>query len=47
MHHHGSRANLLSMIGNKTMIQRVYEQAMKSIDNVYVATDDQRIYDAV
>jgi len=35
------------MIRNKTMIQRVYEQAMKSIDNVYVATDDQRIYDVV
>lgn len=35
------------MIRNKTMIQRVYEQAMKAIDNVYVATDDQRIYDVV
>jgi 3-deoxy-manno-octulosonate cytidylyltransferase (CMP-KDO synthetase) len=35
------------MIGNKTMVQRVYEQALKSIDNVYVATDDQRIYDVV
>ncbi|MCU0473943.1 MAG: 3-deoxy-manno-octulosonate cytidylyltransferase [Bacteroidales bacterium] len=35
------------MIGNRTMVQRVYEQAMKSIDNVYVATDDHRIYDVV
>jgi 3-deoxy-manno-octulosonate cytidylyltransferase (CMP-KDO synthetase) len=37
----------LAMIGNKSMIQRVYEQAAKSISIVYVATDDQRIYDAV
>lgn len=37
----------IAMIGNKTMIQRVYEQALKSIDNVYVATDDKRIYDVV
>lgn len=29
------------------MIQRVYEQANKSIGIVYVATDDLRIYDAV
>jgi 3-deoxy-manno-octulosonate cytidylyltransferase (CMP-KDO synthetase) len=35
------------MIGNKTMIQRVYEQAGKSLSLVYVATDDKRIYDAV
>jgi 3-deoxy-manno-octulosonate cytidylyltransferase (CMP-KDO synthetase) len=34
-------------IGNKTMIQRVYEQAGKSLDLVYVATDDKRIYDTV
>ncbi len=37
----------LALIGSKTMIQRVYEQASKSLDLVYVATDDQRIYDAV
>ena len=37
----------LALIGNKQMIQRVYEQASKSLDNVYVATDDKRIYDAV
>jgi 3-deoxy-manno-octulosonate cytidylyltransferase (CMP-KDO synthetase) len=37
----------LALIGNKSMIQRVYEQAGKSINSVYVATDDERIYDAV
>ena len=29
------------------MIQRVYEQVKKCVDKVYVATDDERIYDAV
>lgn len=29
------------------MIQRVYEQASQSLDRVYVATDDSRIYDTV
>jgi len=37
----------LAMIGNKPMIQMVYEQASKSIDLVYVATDDNRIYNKV
>jgi 3-deoxy-manno-octulosonate cytidylyltransferase (CMP-KDO synthetase) len=38
----------LAMIGNKPMIRRVYEQACKSsLDIVYVATDNQRIYDTV
>ena len=37
----------LAMIGDKSMIQRVYEQACKSLSLVYVATDDKRIYDAV
>ncbi len=37
----------LALIGNKKMIERVYEQASKTLDLVYVATDDQRIYDAV
>jgi len=37
----------LADIGGKPMIQRVYEQACKELDDVYVATDDQRIHDAV
>jgi 3-deoxy-manno-octulosonate cytidylyltransferase (CMP-KDO synthetase) len=37
----------LVKIGTKTMIQRVYEQAGKALDMVWVATDDQRIYDVV
>ena len=39
----------LAMIGNKPMIQRVYEQVSKAteIEQVIVATDDQRVYDAV
>lgn len=37
----------LVLIGNKLMIQRVYEQARKALDLVYVATDDKRIFDAV
>lgn len=37
---------LADMLG-KPMIQRVYEQVQKSLDLVYVATDDQRIFDAV
>uniref|UniRef100_A0AB33J668 3-deoxy-manno-octulosonate cytidylyltransferase n=1 Tax=Prevotella sp. GTC17259 TaxID=3236795 RepID=A0AB33J668_9BACT len=37
----------LALLGGKTVIQRVYEQASQVLDDVYVATDDQRIYDAV
>jgi 3-deoxy-manno-octulosonate cytidylyltransferase (CMP-KDO synthetase) len=37
----------LVMIGNKPMIQRVYEQARKAIGMVWVATDDKRIFNAV
>jgi 3-deoxy-manno-octulosonate cytidylyltransferase (CMP-KDO synthetase) len=37
----------LALVGNRTMIQRVYEQASKSLGLVYVATDDSRIYDTV
>ncbi len=34
-------------IGGKIMIRRVYEQAKKALDIVYVATDDKRIQKAV
>lgn len=34
-------------ICGKSMIQRVYEQVSQILDCVYVATDDQRIFDAV
>lgn len=34
-------------IAGKTMIQRVYEQVSDVLDSVYVATDDERIYQAV
>lgn len=37
----------LVKIGDKTMIQRVYEQVSKALSDVYVATDDQRIFDEV
>ena len=37
----------LADICGKSMIERVYRQASKELDNVYVATDDQRISDAV
>ena len=37
----------LADICGKTVIRRVYEQASKSMDTVLVATDDDRIYDAV
>ena len=37
----------LADIGGKSMIQRVYEQVSKALEDVYVATDDQRIFDAV
>lgn len=37
----------LALIGDKPMIQHVYEQAKKAVEDVVVATDDKRIYDAV
>jgi len=37
----------LAMLGGKPVIQHVYEQARKALDEVVVATDDQRIFDAV
>jgi len=37
----------LAEICGKTVIRRVYEQASKALDTIVVATDDERIYDAV
>lgn len=37
----------LAHIGSMTMIERVWRQVSLALDNVWVATDDQRIYDAV
>ena len=37
----------LAMLGDKTVIQRVYEQVTKQIKDAYVATDDERIYNHV
>jgi len=37
----------LADIRGKSMIRRVYEQASQAIETVYVATDDNRIFDAV
>ncbi|MBN2165387.1 MAG: 3-deoxy-manno-octulosonate cytidylyltransferase [Marinilabiliaceae bacterium] len=34
-------------LGGKTMIQRVFEQAQKAIPTVFVATDDERIFNTV
>lgn len=37
----------LAMLGGNTVIQRVYEQASAVLEEAYVATDDERIYQAV
>lgn len=37
----------LAMLGGRTVIQRVYEQATAILNEAYVATDDERIYQAV
>lgn len=37
----------LAVINGKIMVQRVYEQAAKVFERVYVATEDKRILDAV
>ena len=37
----------LAILGGKTVIERVYEQVSKVIDEVYVATDDERIRQTV
>ncbi|KAA6339057.1 3-deoxy-manno-octulosonate cytidylyltransferase [termite gut metagenome] len=40
-------AKPLAMLGEKPVIQHVYEQAAKTFNDVYVATDDERIEHAV
>ena len=37
----------LAVLGGKTVIQRVYEQASSVLDEAWVATDDERIFQAV
>ena len=37
----------LAMLGGKPVIQRVYEQVADCFDELYVATDDERIFSAV
>ncbi|MBO5188971.1 MAG: 3-deoxy-manno-octulosonate cytidylyltransferase [Alistipes sp.] len=37
----------LAMLGGKSVIQRVYEQVAGVLDDAVVATDDERIYEAV
>ncbi len=37
----------LAMLGGKTVIQRVYEQVVSCLPEAYVATDDERIMQAV
>ena len=37
----------LAVLGGKAVIQRVYEQATSVLDETWVATDDDRIYQAV
>ena len=37
----------LADIGGITMIERVYRQVKKELDQVFVATDDDRIFDTV
>ncbi|MBF1606221.1 MAG: 3-deoxy-manno-octulosonate cytidylyltransferase, partial [Prevotella shahii] len=34
----------LALLGGKPVIQRVYEQVAHVLDETYVATDDERIY---
>ena len=37
----------LADMNGKPMIQRVFEQVKKCVDRVFVATDDERIFNAV
>ena len=40
-------AKPLAMLGGKRVIERVYNQVVGQLDDVYVATDDERIEQAV
>ena len=40
-------AKPLAMLGGKLVVERVYEQVKRAVDKVVVATDDERIYNAV
>ena len=40
-------AKPLAMLGGKAVVQRVYEQVVASLDETYVATDDERIAETV
>jgi 3-deoxy-manno-octulosonate cytidylyltransferase (CMP-KDO synthetase) len=40
-------AKPLAQLGGKPIVQRVYEQVKKVVERVVVATDDERIFDAV
>ena len=40
-------AKVLAMLNGKTVIQRVYEQVKDCFDDLYIATDDSRIAEAV
>ncbi len=40
-------AKPLALLGGKPIVQHVYEHASKVVERVVVATDDERIYDAV
>ena len=37
----------MAILGGQSVLQRVYNQVSKQLDNVYIATDDKRIYDHV
>ena len=37
----------LALLSNKPLIQWVYERSEAILENVYVATDDKRIYNTV
>jgi 3-deoxy-manno-octulosonate cytidylyltransferase (CMP-KDO synthetase) len=40
-------AKPIALLGGKPIVQRVYEQVSKVVERVVVATDDERIYNAV